>query len=272
MPSKPVLSDADKKAIRKKLEELCEECWIAQGYKKTSIKNLCDKAVISIGTFYTLYPTKEDLFLETITAIQRRLTEKIIDINRNSRTKEGFAQSMKRLFREYDSKPFLYNVNTPDFQSFVTKLPEETIKKIKFDSFDFFRQVIHAADLNLKMEEAQAYGILSALLSTINAKETLSVTCDYFTVFDFMVDSLVADKEIFMTEFEYKTIVIDSKETEHSEKSLSDKLNHYGKDGWELVTCFAYPCIGSSQYSLIGIAQKATLIFKRRLCTEGAIT
>ncbi|RKI36806.1 TetR/AcrR family transcriptional regulator, partial [bacterium D16-59] len=25
MPSKPVLSDADKKAIRKKLEELCEE-------------------------------------------------------------------------------------------------------------------------------------------------------------------------------------------------------------------------------------------------------
>lgn len=32
-----------------------------------------------------------------------------------------------------------------------------------------------------------------------------------------------------MTEFEYKTIVIDSKETEHSEKSLSDKLNHYGK-------------------------------------------
>ncbi|RKI36222.1 TetR/AcrR family transcriptional regulator, partial [bacterium D16-59] len=128
-----------------------------------------------------------------ITDIQRRLTEKIIDINRNSRTKEGFAQSMKRLFREYDSKPFLYNVNTPDFQSFVTKLPEETIKKIKFDSFDFFRQVIHAADLNLKMEEALAYGILSALLSTINAKETLSVTCDYFAVFDFMVDSLVAD-------------------------------------------------------------------------------
>lgn len=193
MPSKPVLSDTDKKAIRKKLEELCEECWIAQGYKKTSIKNLCDKAAISIGTFYTLYPTKEDLFLETITDIQRRLSEKIIDINRNSRTKEGFAQSMKRLFREYDSKPFLYNVNTPDFQSFVTKLPKETIKKIKFDSFDFFRQVIRAADLNLKMEEALAYGILSALLSTINAKETLSVTCDYFAVFDFMVDSLVAD-------------------------------------------------------------------------------
>ncbi len=135
MPSKPVLSEADKKAIRKKREELCEECWIAQGYKKTSIKNLCDKAVISIGTFYTLYQTKEDLFLETMTDIQKRLTEKIIDRNRNSRTKEGFAQSMKSLFREYDSKPFLYNVNTPDFQSFVkssSTVTNQTIQKFDF--------------------------------------------------------------------------------------------------------------------------------------------
>ena len=193
MPSKPVLSDADKENIRKKLKGLCEECWISQGYKKTSIKSLCEKAGISVGTFYTLYPTKEDLFFETIETIQRRLKEKIFAINRDRRTKDGFAESMKELFKEYDSKPFLYNVNTPDFQSFITKLPEETIKKVKFDSFDFFRQAVHAASLELKMEESKAYGILSALLSTINAKGTLSVTCDYFAVFEFMVDSLVAD-------------------------------------------------------------------------------
>lgn len=46
MPSKPVLSDADKKAIRKKSEELREECRIAQGYKKQVLniyvtKQLC---------------------------------------------------------------------------------------------------------------------------------------------------------------------------------------------------------------------------------------
>lgn len=193
MPSKPVLSDTDKENIRKRLKELCEECWITQGYKKTSIKSLCEKAGISVGTFYTLYPTKEDLFFETIETIQRRLKEKIFAINRDRRTKDGFAESMKELFKEYDSKPFLYNVNTPDFQSFITKLPEETIKKVKFDTFDFFRQAVRAASLELKMEESKAYGILSALLSTINAKETLSVTCDYFAVFEFMVDSLVAD-------------------------------------------------------------------------------
>lgn len=191
MPSKPVLSDDDKKAIRKKLVELCEECWIAQGYKKTSIKNLCDKAGISIGTFYTLYPTKEDLFSETIERIQERLKEKVLDTNRHRQTKEGFAQSIKELFREYDSKPFLYNVNTPDFQSFVTKLPKETLEKIKFDSVKAFEQAAQAANLTLKMEPSQAYGILSALLTTTNAKETLAATCDYFAVFDCMVDILV---------------------------------------------------------------------------------
>lgn len=74
----------------------------------------------------------------------------------------------------------------------MTKLPKETIQKIKFDSFEFFKQAVQAADLTLKIEPSQAYGILSALLSTINAKETLAVTCDYFAVFDRMVDILVS--------------------------------------------------------------------------------
>ena len=191
MPSKPVFSDADKEVIRGKLVELCEECWIAHGYKKTSIKNLCDSAGISIGTFYTLYHTKEDLFSETIERIQKRLKEEVLDINRRRQTKEGFAQSIKELFREYDSKPFLYNVNTPDFQSFVTKLPEETLERIKFDSFETFRQAARTANLSLKMEPSQAYGILSALLATVAAKETLAATCDYFAVFDCMADILV---------------------------------------------------------------------------------
>lgn len=192
MPAKPVLSDADKINYREKLEALCEESWITQGYKKTSVKYLCEKTAISVGTFYTLYPTKEALFLETIETIQQRLKEKFLAWNKEKQSKGGFAQSMKMLCREYDSKPFLYNVNTPDFQSFMSKLPEETLAEVKLDSIDFFRQAVCTAGLTLKIEESQAYGIFSALLATINTKETLSVTCNYFAVFDLMTDYLVA--------------------------------------------------------------------------------
>jgi AcrR family transcriptional regulator len=192
MPSGPVLSDMDKNEIKIKLQDLCEHYWTINGYKKTSIKELCKSAGIAIGTFYKFYPTKEDLFFETIENIQKRLMEKFININKSNLTKEGFAQSMKMIFREYDSKPFLYNVSSSDFQSFIAKLPKEAMQKIKFDSIEFFRTAVHTANLNLRIDEMEAYGVLSALLSTITTKETLSSTCDYFVVFDFMVDNLIS--------------------------------------------------------------------------------
>lgn len=71
-----------------------------------------------------------------------------------------------------------------------------------------------------------------------------------------------------MEKFEYKTMSVDSKETDKPDSLLTDRLNQYGKDGWELAASFACPCIGSSQYSLIGLAQKTSFIFKRRLLSE----
>ena len=71
-----------------------------------------------------------------------------------------------------------------------------------------------------------------------------------------------------MEKFEYKIMFVDSKETDKPDSLLTDRLNQYGKDGWELAASFACPCIGSSQYSLIGLAQKTTFIFKWRLLSE----
>ena len=131
MPSKPVLSDADKKAIRKRLGELCEECWIAHGYKKTSIKNLCDNAGISIGTFYTLYPTKEDLFSETIERIEKRLTEKVLAINRSSQTKEGFEQSRKERNRNLNYFLTELKSNIPNWSFLLKKSMSHILQKQK---------------------------------------------------------------------------------------------------------------------------------------------
>ena len=97
MPSKPMLSEEDKAEIRKRLKALCEGRWIARGYKRTSVKELCAAAGISIGTFYVLYPAKEDLFLETIRDIQERLKEQVLETNRRERSRGGFARALKEL-------------------------------------------------------------------------------------------------------------------------------------------------------------------------------
>lgn len=193
MPSKPVLSEKDKENIKETLQSLCEQLWVSQGYKKTSIKELCGEAGIAIGTFYSLFPTKEDLFFETAKAIQVRLTEQFLQTVLQGTNKDSLAKALKELFREFDSKPFLYDVNTPDFRAFITKLSEESMEEIKFESISFFREVCRVTQLKPKIDETKAFGILSALLSTITAKQTLSTMCDCFEIFDFMVDNLVSE-------------------------------------------------------------------------------
>lgn len=179
--------------IKKKLQYLCEQHWAAQGYKKTSIKELCSETGIAIGTFYSLFATKEDLFFETAKAIQTRLSDRFLQTVLQGTNKESLAKAIKELIHEFDSKPFLNNVNEPDFRAFASKLSEQNMEEIKFESITFFREVCRAAQLKPRMEETTAFGVLSALLSTIAAKQTLSVMCDYFEVFDFMADHLIEE-------------------------------------------------------------------------------
>lgn len=193
MPSKPVLSEKDKIRIKVNLQLLCEQLWVSQGYKKTSVKELCSRTEIAIGTFYSIFSTKEDLFFETAKAIQVRLTNQFTQTVLQGANKESLAKALKELFREFESKPFLYDVNTPDFQAFVTKLSQKDMEEIKFESIEFFRKVCRITKLTPKINENKAFATLSALLSTIAAKQTISTMYDAHEVFDFMVDNIVTE-------------------------------------------------------------------------------
>lgn len=193
MPSKPVLSEMDKIHIKERLQTLCEQLWISQGYKKTSVKELCSKTEIAIGTFYSIFSTKEKLFFETVKAIQRRLTDQFTQTMLQGANKDSLAKALKELFREFESKPFLYDVNTTDFQAFVTKLSQKDMEEIKFESIEFFREICRITKLTPKIDENKAFAVLSALLSTIMARQTISIMYDVHEVFDFMVDNIVTE-------------------------------------------------------------------------------
>lgn len=193
MPNKPVLSIEDKLEIKQKLLQLCEASWIAQGYKKTSIKALCTEAKISIGTFYALFTTKEQLFLETAQAIQSHLKKQFKETVLQTPDRTGLSQALKTLAREFDRSPFLYDVNSVDFRAFVTKLSTEEMETIKFESLSFFREICQIADLKPVIDDVTAFGVLSTLLSSIVTKKTIEPVCDFFTVFDFMTDKLIGE-------------------------------------------------------------------------------
>jgi len=189
----PALTEADRETIRNKLIELCKHHWTAKGYKKTSIQELCADAKIGISTFYSLYPAKEDLFRDTTFAVRDQLEKRFIDTFQRNPTIEGFAQALKEINREHDKIPFTYDVNTPDFLSFITKLSEEAMEELKSNSIESAKKLIRLTNLKYKIDEQKAFGVLNALMHTIDAKESISEIFDYFTVFDFMVDSLIPD-------------------------------------------------------------------------------
>lgn len=182
-------SEAEKETLRSKLCHKCEDSWALHGYKKTSIAELTASIGISTGAFYLLYPSKEALFCETLARVQELLTENIRRIIKEVGGLEGFRQAMIWQFDEYDERPFLYNVTSPDFLAFINKLPPEKIEQLKFDSLASFEEMLMLAGLTLKVSQEKGFAATSSLLYTVTNKERVSY--DHREVFMFLLDGIL---------------------------------------------------------------------------------
>lgn len=179
-------TEKEKEALRTKLCLACENSWALHGYKKTSIGELTASIGISTGAFYLLFASKEELFCETLTRVQDYLMVTIRKITTEIDGIEGFRQGMIWHFDEYDKRPFLYDVSSPDFLAFMNKLPPAKIEALRMDSLAFFDEMVANASLNLTVSREKAFAITSSLLYTVTNKER--ITYDHRDVFLFLLD------------------------------------------------------------------------------------
>lgn len=182
-------SDEDKSRLRSELVIECERSWAENGYKKTSIGSLTSSVGISTGAFYLLYDSKEDLFCDTIEYVQYNLKSKITDIIEKDRSKNGFIEALKWHFNEHSVSPFLYDFNNPDFILFVSKLPEDKIKKMEFDSHSFFEDIIELSGLVPRFDMDKVNGVISTLLGTVTLKNAIDY--DINEVFSFLISNTI---------------------------------------------------------------------------------
>lgn len=66
MPPKPALTGADKEETRRRLRELCRDCWTARGYKRTNVKGLCAACGPAAVFGHMAEMLAENLFEESI--------------------------------------------------------------------------------------------------------------------------------------------------------------------------------------------------------------
>lgn len=184
-------SEEEKSLLKDRLCAECEKKWAQFGYKKTNISDLTSAIGISTGSFYALYPSKELFFSDTLVRVQERLKKEILKIIKEEKGKTGFLKAMDWQFQEYERAPFLYDFGTPDFLSFLNKIPAEEVEKMKFDSKAFFYEMLEEAGMNLKIDGEKAHAIVSALLFTVEMKNQFNYSSR--EIFMFILDSVFAD-------------------------------------------------------------------------------
>ncbi len=180
-------TEEDIPLLKQKLREICAQSWKAKGYKLTSIATLTKEVGISTETFFRLYKSKEELFLEVLSMIQNQLKKQWYSMVQSNSGIEGFKKAMNWLFEEYAKHPTLYNFNNPDFHLFIKGLSKEKIENLIENDKHFFDEVLEHLNLKMRIPKEKAYGILSTLLYTAAMKkDSIYNKCE---IFNFLLEN-----------------------------------------------------------------------------------
>lgn len=182
-------TEQEKENIRRSLQEACKQSWTQYGYKKTSVDDLCKQAGISKGAFYLFFESKEALFCEVLCSVQEQICDIASEIIKKYKDKDGVAEALKLIYREYDRNNFLYDSDSMDFTILMNKLSEEQAKKID-ESNKMSRQLFLSQPyLKFKVDTDLALSIIYSLIMNIKNKDILPH--NHMETFDFMVDHLI---------------------------------------------------------------------------------
>lgn len=122
-------SDNEKELIRKKLNEVAQECLWKYGVKKTTVDQIVQMAGISKGSFYNFYPSKETLFFTVLEEYQKSIIDQLSNKLREEGTigSDKFTELIYELYQDV-RKSFIMNIlQNQEFEYLTRKLPKELI-------------------------------------------------------------------------------------------------------------------------------------------------
>lgn len=182
-------TEREKENIKRKLQEACKQNWTQYGYKKTGVDELCRLAGISKGAFYLFFESKEALFCEVLCSVQKEICEAALKVMGRQKGRDGVAEALKLIYREYDNHNFLYDSNSTDFTILMNKLSEEQAGRIE-ESNEMCRQLfLNHPHLKFKVDSDLALSVIYSLIMNIKNKDVLPY--NHRETFSFMADHLV---------------------------------------------------------------------------------
>lgn len=181
-------SETEKENIRQNLIAECKKSWSKYGYKKTNVGELCAKAGISTGAFYSFYDSKEALFCDVMDDFQQSTKRLFDEILSSPPKKEEICQVLKRLYLEYAENDIITKRHSPDYQSLLNKLPKEWRAQHSRNSEDGLAATLFAPNTKMKVSKDRAHGIIDTLLLTVVNKGMIE---DHYEIFCMLLDGVI---------------------------------------------------------------------------------
>jgi len=126
-----------KEVKRQLILDTAAKVFAAKGYHNTTVKDIVDEAVISVGSFYFYFKSKEDLFAELYMSIEEKFntcTTRVLDVE-NFPLIKNFTRVMMANLWLYEqnrdiSKIMLLEVINPEFQKIRADSMKESAKTL----------------------------------------------------------------------------------------------------------------------------------------------
>lgn len=173
-------------AIKEKLIESCKFCWKQYGYKKTSVSELASMSGISTGAFYSHFPSKEMLFIETHNAFMEKLYGILTENIPANPTKRDLSDRFKRCVNEGFENKWVFLLRD-DYEAFLRKLPEDLWKQDYEKDLMNITRVITVYGLVPKVSMDEISAVLNTLFMSIDIPDVIGVW--HRRALELMIDS-----------------------------------------------------------------------------------
>ena len=134
-----MFNDKEKKIIHDRLMEKGKEFFATYGLKKTSVEDLTRAVGIAKGSFYTFFPSKEELYFDILEMEEQVLKEDILHILEHSApiTRSAFKKLLLKSLVWIDDNPFFKRLYTEnEYELLFRKLPPESLDTHKDRDLD----------------------------------------------------------------------------------------------------------------------------------------
>lgn len=120
----------EREEIREELIENGRGLFIKYGLKKTGIRDLASSVGISGGSFYTFFPSKEELFFEILEREEETVKKKLLPLLKERLSRDSFKALLLKAFSLIESNPLLKTLLLgEEYRKLIQRIPEEKVRE-----------------------------------------------------------------------------------------------------------------------------------------------